>query len=330
MLLEVKKILLVGCGEIGSRHLQALAKIELPVKIWVIDPNVNSLEIGKKRFNEIPDNQNIHLIQFEQSIPENLDSVDLCILSTTSKIRFSVLKEMTDKISCNYILFEKVLFQTKEHFTEAEKIIKNKKIKCWVNNYRREESFWKNIRKYFVDQGNFSLYYGKSDWRLCTNCIHILDLISWLSNEDIVKIDCSKLDEKIYESKRSGFIELTGILQGQTSNHGKFQMHAVVDVPDIEVEFEISNNTTRLKINEFKGEAIIMKKENNWIPEKQTFRIRFQSEKTQEIAKSILEEGNCNLPTFEESSKIHLPLIDCIVQHLNKISTTRYSYCPIT
>ena len=51
--MEIRKILLIGCGEIGSRHLQALAKIEFPVKIWIVDPNLNSLKVGKKRFNEM-------------------------------------------------------------------------------------------------------------------------------------------------------------------------------------------------------------------------------------------------------------------------------------
>lgn len=329
-LVEIKKILLIGCGEIGSRHLQALAKIELPVKIWVIDPNLNSLEIGKKRFDEIPTNTNIKSIKFEHHLPDNLDEVDLCIISTTSKIRFFILKQIAEKISCKNIIFEKVLFQIEEHFTEAEKIIENKGIKCWVNNFRREEKYWKDVRKYFADKGNFRLYYGKSDWRLCTNVIHIVDLISWLSNEMITKIDCSKLDEEIYESKRSGFIELTGIITGETSNNGTFEIHAVKDIPDIEVEFKISNQTTRLYVNEAKGEAILMKKENNWKPEMHKFYIRFQSEKTQEVVKSILDTGNCNLPTFKESANIHKLLLKNIMKHLNKISSTRYDSCPIT
>ena len=39
--LEIKKILLIGCGEIGSRYIKAIEKIELNVKIWVIDQNYN-------------------------------------------------------------------------------------------------------------------------------------------------------------------------------------------------------------------------------------------------------------------------------------------------
>ena len=79
----IKKILLVGCGEMGSRHLQALAKIELPVKIWVVDPNSDSLKTGKKRFDEIPNNTNIHSIKFEPYLPYDLNEIDLCIISTT-------------------------------------------------------------------------------------------------------------------------------------------------------------------------------------------------------------------------------------------------------
>ena len=211
-----------------------------------------------------------------------------------------------------------------------EKIIKDKEIKCWVNNFRREEAYWKDIKKYFSNKGNFRLYYGKSDWRLCTNVIHIMDLIEWLSNEKIIKIDCSLLDKKIYESKRSGFIELTGIITGKTSNNGTFELHAVKDIPDIEVKFEISNQNTRLHVNEANGEGILMRKENNWKPEKHKVKIRFQSDRTQEVVKAILETGNCNLPTFNESSNTHKPLLKSIMKHINKISNIRYDSCPIT
>jgi hypothetical protein len=328
--MEIKNILLVGCGEIGSRHLQALAKMEIPIKIWAIDPSSISLKTAKVRFEEIPINKNIQSIKFASEIPENLDHIDLCIISTTSKIRFFVFKQIIDKVSCKNFIFEKVLFQKEEHFIQIAKIIEDKKIKCWVNNFRREEEYWKMIKTYFENKGNFKLYYGKSDWRLCTNAIHILDLIEWLSNDKIIEIDGSQLDEKIYESKRSGFIELTGKFIGKTSNNGVFEMHAIKDIPDIEVKFEISNGDTRLFVNEAKGEGILMRKENNWKPEKHTFQIRFQSDRTQDTSKSILETGNCNLPTFNESINTHRPFLKSIIKHLNKISNSESDSCPIT
>lgn len=320
----------MGCGEIGSRHLQALAKMEIPVRIWAIDPNSISLKTAKTRFEEIPKNENIQSIKFESEIPKNLGNMDLCIISTTSKIRFFVFKQIIEKVFCKNIIFEKILFQKEEQFTEAAKIIEDKKIKCWVNNFRREEEYWGKIKEYFVNKGNFKLYYGKSDWRLCTNAIHIMDLIEWLSNEKIVELDGSSLDNKIYESKRSGFIELTGKIIGKTSNKGTFEMHAIKDIQDNEVEFEISNQDTRLFVNEAKGEGILMRKKNNWEPEKHRFQIRFQSDRTQETSKLILETGNCNLPTFNESADTHKPLLRSMIKHLNKISDSKYDSCPIT
>ena len=145
--MNVKKILLIGCGEIGSRHLQALAKIDIPVKIWVVDPDSNSLKTAKKRFEEIAPNTNIQLIKFEQKFPNDLEEIDLSIISTTSKIRFFVLKQIVEKISCKNIIFEKILVQIEEHVTEAEKIIKDKEIKGWSNNVRREEAYGKDIKK---------------------------------------------------------------------------------------------------------------------------------------------------------------------------------------
>jgi hypothetical protein len=328
--LVVKNILLVGSGEIGSRHLQALAKIDIPVRIYVIDPSPRSLDLAQTRFREIPTNENIQSIKFESTIPDNLDYVDLCIISTTSKIRFFVLKQIIEKVSCKNIIFEKVLFPKLEQFIEADRIIEEEKIKCWVNNFRREEKCWENVKKYFENKGNFRLYYGKSDWSLCTNSIHIMDLIEWLSNEKIVEVDGSLLDNKIYESKRSGFIELTGKITGKTSNKGTFEMHAIKNIPYGEVEFEISNHDTRLFVNEEKGEGILMRRENDWKPEKHGFQIRLQSDRTQETVQSILETGNCNLPTFRESSDTHKPLLKTIIKHMNTISNTKYDSCPIT
>jgi hypothetical protein len=55
-----------------------------------------------------------------------------------------------------------------------------------------------------------------------------------------------------------------------------------------------------------------------------------QSNRTQEIVQSILETGNCNLPTFKESSNTHKPLLKTIIKHINTISNTQYDSCPIT
>ena len=44
-----KKLMVVGCGGIGSRHLQALCKIDIPVKIFAVDTSEKSLKNVEKK-----------------------------------------------------------------------------------------------------------------------------------------------------------------------------------------------------------------------------------------------------------------------------------------
>ena len=53
------RILLVGCGNVGSRHLQALAKIPFSLKIDIIEPNSSSKKLGLSRLEEISYNKKI-------------------------------------------------------------------------------------------------------------------------------------------------------------------------------------------------------------------------------------------------------------------------------
>ena len=42
----MNNVLIIGCGEIGSRHLQGLSKSNIDIKITICDPNENSIAIS--------------------------------------------------------------------------------------------------------------------------------------------------------------------------------------------------------------------------------------------------------------------------------------------
>ncbi len=327
--MSVKTIMVIGCGGIGSRHLQALCKIDLEVRLFAIDPNEESLQNAQKLVNEVNPNNNIKSLTFSKELPKNIE-VDLCIISTSSNVRLKVLKQAITNFSIKNLILEKVLFQSIEELDEAKKIINKKEIKCWVNCYRREEECWREIKEFFSGNSNMKLYYGNSDWGMCCNSIHIIDLAVWLFNDKIKYIKNSNLDNTIYESKREGFIELTGILNGELENGATFKLESIHGIPEKKVEFEIVSDTRKLKINEAEEKGTLYRKENNWIPEEYKFHIPFQSEKTQRIAKKILENGQCDLTALDESIEIHKPLLRSFIDHLNKTSKLKYSYCPIT
>lgn len=326
--MEKKNLMIVGCGGIGSRHLQSLCKIDIPVNLFAIDINEQSLNAIKKLVDEIQ-NSNIQLI-FSQEFPNNIDTIDLCIIATSSNIRLDILKKLSKTYSIKNIILEKVLFQSIEQFDEAKNIISENKINCWVNCPRREDDCWKEMKKILSKYSNLKLYYGNSDWNMCCNSIHMIDLALWLFGDKIKHIDNSKLDDKIYDSKRKGFIEMTGILTGTFENGCIFQLESTFGVPRKKAIFEISNDLIKLIVNEYEGKGILYKKENNWTPEEYDFHRLLQSEKTHLIAKKILNNGCCNLPTIDESIELHKPMIQCFLDHLNKISDSKHDFCPIT
>ena len=268
--MTTKKIMVIGCGGVGSRHLQALCKIDIPVNLFAVDPSEKSLSSAQKLVGDIAPDY-VQSIKFSKEFPLDVDEIDLCIISTSSDVRLSVLKKLFSNFSVKYLILEKVLFQSIEQLDEARKIINEKNIKSWVNCPRREEIFWKEIKKYFAGNSNMKLYYGKSDWSLCCNSIHFIDLAAWLFNDKLTHIKNSNLENIIYKSKRHGFIEFNGTLTGEFENGSTFTLESVKDIPYEKAEFEIVSDTTKLKVNEVKGLGILYRKENNWIPEQFDF-----------------------------------------------------------
>ncbi|MCV3262394.1 Gfo/Idh/MocA family oxidoreductase [Vibrio harveyi] len=46
-------LLIIGAGQLGSRHLQALAQLDDKFSIYVLDPFEQSLEVAKQRYQEV-------------------------------------------------------------------------------------------------------------------------------------------------------------------------------------------------------------------------------------------------------------------------------------
>ena len=65
-----KRIILVGCGNIGSRHLQAIAKLSYEIKIDIVEPNDDAQNLAKSRLNEISYDKTTHKFFWYKSINE--------------------------------------------------------------------------------------------------------------------------------------------------------------------------------------------------------------------------------------------------------------------
>mgnify|MGYP001277918204 CR=1 FL=1 len=323
-MIKNKNILIVGVGEIGSRHLQAISKLK-NVSIEVIDPDKNSIKIAKSR---LPDINSNNVLNFYGSIELINANIDLAIISTSSRVRFNVTKEIISKKNVKNIVFEKVLFQKEKDYYKMQKLLKENNIKAWVNHPRRMFPFYKKLKNELKKSNNIIFNYTGYNWAMASNGLHLIDLISFLSDSNELIINNSMIDRKIIKSKRNGFLEVLGSIQGKVGD--SFFNLSSVDYK-IKPTMTIYSENHIFVIDEAMGEVYHRNAGNDWMSNKYHEKIIFfQSELSNDFTSEILEKNSCSLPKYEDSIKLHIPFIKSLIEHFNRTGLEEIDYCNIT
>ena len=134
----MKKICLIGCGNIGSRHLQGLVKTSFPIDIKIIEPFLKSQELGKQRLSEIQYDKELHNISWMKNIDELNDKPDLTIIATLAVGRVNLICELLE-MGHSRFLIEKIVCQSDN---EYERLMKKLK----MNLLKMELSIFQNIQ----------------------------------------------------------------------------------------------------------------------------------------------------------------------------------------
>ncbi|HJW28484.1 MAG TPA: Gfo/Idh/MocA family oxidoreductase [Saprospiraceae bacterium] len=322
-------IVLIGAGHLGSRHLQGLVNINVPVLIDVVDPSDESLESARKRFHEMPANPDIHGVRFLNRIENIQNNVDLAIIATNADVRASVVRSLLSGRQVDHLLLEKVLFQKETDYKEMGDLFCAKNVKAYVNCPRRIYPLYQDVRSRLAGKGPITFVLEGPHWNLGSNAIHLLDLFAFLTGEPDISIREAFLDKEILESKRQGFVEFTGTLTGESKNDNRFSISSLKN-SDIPETLTIQTDVMKISINETVKSVFYAFKERNWEPEEMTFEIPYQSQLTGTIAREILLSGTCGLTPYEESARLHLPLLSVLITHLRNVTGKQFPSCPIT
>ena len=89
-----KKITLIGCGNIGSRHLQAIVKLKESITIEIVEPDLKAQKLAKSRLNEIKYNEFKHTFFWHKSLSKIKNKSDLVIVATNSKGRINLIEKL--------------------------------------------------------------------------------------------------------------------------------------------------------------------------------------------------------------------------------------------
>jgi len=325
------KIILIGAGNIGSRHMQSLGKYQKILNIDVVDPDETSLNIARERFHEIKGNEK-HVIRFMTNLDNLQDMYDVAILATNSKVRYALIEELSKRnTNIKYYILEKVLFQTEEEYYAAQKIFEKQRAKAWVNCALRSYEGYQWLKERLADVNEFTVNVTGAAWGLGCNAIHYLDVICYLAGGDgTLQLNGDYLDPEVTEAKRVGYMEFTGIITGSKGKCRFFSIHASKegDVPLLicidagHVQYCIFNEAQKVIVYE--------KGEKGWTFMEKDFEIPWQSDRTSIGIESLLTTGTCRLPTYDESAEIHVQMIRIFIAHLRKNGKEDVKLCPIT
>ena len=321
-------VAVIGAGQIGSRHLQALARSAQVERIEVVGRSSGSLKIAEERYLAITPAIS-QSVRFSDELSHLSDSIDVAIIATNSDVRFSVLKELLSIKRVGALLLEKVVFQTSREFESAIEALTASGVPAWVNCFRRTLPFYRRLRTLFGTERALTVSVKGGEWGLGCNAVHYVDLFAFLTGGEDLSIDerC-ELDSAVLASRRPGFVEFTGRL---SANCGQHRLDLMARAGSQEpAQICIVGSGTTVQIDETRSVAITYSTSSLEKRLEETFNLPLQSELTQGLVEEILDRGESALPTIKEAYAVHAPLLTHFTRHLELVTGDSYFRCPIT
>ena len=320
-----KKIILVGCGNIGSRHLQAIVKLKNNVLIKIVEPNIKSQKLAKSRLQEINYNKINHEIFWYKSLEQVRNKSDLVIVATNSLGRVDLIQKLLGLGHKRFII-EKVVCQSSDEYKKLLLLMKKFHAKGWVNTNRKYFKAYRSIKEKFTDSKyiHLSVFAGNSG--LGTNAIHYLDLFSWLVEDYKIKLNGEFLTNQIFDNKKGEkFKEFLGTIIGFSKN--SFVSLTFFPAKKESFIIKIYGENGFAYVNELEEQGYFL---DNKGKVKLNAKFGHTSELTTKIIQDIFSTDDCLLPTLKDSYHLHKELFRIFNRHIKKILNKDVELCPIT
>ena len=322
-------ITIIGTGNIGSRHLQALCHLENPTRIDLVDPSDESLKIARDRYEEVTaPGKNDIMLHSHNNLDDLPDTLDLVIVATNSSVREKVIRDITNKCHVKNLILEKVLFQKAGQYTDVDSFLKNSSIPTWVNCWMRTTNLYKKIKSLLNHEEEIQMKVEGPQWGMGCNSIHFMDLFSYLTNTGSFKFTENKLNSKVLAAKRAGYSEFFGCIAGQNSKGDTLEL-ICYETGEESTTVKIRNGSNSYQITGLLGDVVLKTSSENENSTEDTS-LPYQSQLTHIWANQILEKGSCDLPTYVESMPLHIELIRLFTDHIKKNTGKEIDTCPIT
>jgi predicted dehydrogenase len=324
----MNRVLIIGCGDLGSRFLQAALQVKTVSQIDIVEFSDQAIVTAKTRMDQVNyDKKSVKMV-WHVTINSVSSGIDLCIIATQADGREKIFSEVI-KLGIKKIITEKVVAQSLGGYREIHGQTKDAGVKVWVNCKTRAYPIWKYIYGKIQAGETISYHSIGGNHGLFTNGLHTLDLFAFISSSDKLIGSQSVINPLIYKTKREKY-DITGTFHLSGANNSRCI-----------IEFSESNMSSFLEIvvtpkfrwvlDHSSRQAFEGRQVNNWILEPIPFdgdlRVSNMSVK---FISDILENGECELPSLQDTYAAHEFLFLTTLPIFNKALNKLDDVCPCT
>lgn len=327
------KILIVGCGDIGTRHLQAVVSLPQVTQVEICDPRPEGLALGKQRLKEVSCLSPSTTFRWIHSLEEASPEGDLCIVATQARGRCQITEEIALKCGYKSFFLEKTVAQSVAEYERLLSVAEKKELSVWVNCKTRAYPFHRRMKQFFdgKDPIQFCVFGGNHG--LVLNGIHSIDLFTFYDESHSLIGKDSKIDLILHPSKRGKDIfDLSGTLNVFSDKGSTFTIDFSKDnmAPPF---YTVFSKNLRFTVDHWAKQAFESCIDTNWswrpVPFETDTALTI-STMSRAFVDSILTTGKCELPTLADCYPAHAYLLKEVQPVFVKLMGKELEKCPIT
>lgn len=306
-------IVVIGCGGIGCRHVQALGRLPVQADVHAIDPSDAARARAVGLFRESAAATGSPARIFDASSLEGLPQrLDVVILATQAVHRLAALREVLLGREVGHLVLEKFLFAQRHEFAQARELLAGQQ--AWVNCPRRLYPGYRSLAEK-LEGARFIQLHVTGSARIAplgTIGIHFADLLERFARPDLLQPDFTLGEPGLVDANR-GLQDFSGQLTLRLDDGRALLRHDALADSDAPHLITITSDTLRCVIDERAQRADIAEAAEGWKPKTVEFEVPVQSVLTHHVVQALLGDGRCDLTPYETSARLHIGLFDTVM-----------------
>ncbi len=327
----MERIVIVGCGQLGSRHLQAVVRSAGDLEVWACDPRPEALAAARARLEEVPDRNPSVRVLWAGEVGALPEGCGLCIVATRAEGRCALVEDLARGRGYRRFLVEKLVAQEMASYDRLVDYARREGLTIWVNCKARAYGINRLIRERLDPSEPLVMQVAGRGHGLASNGVHAADLFCFFDGGREIRPVGADIDPRPVPSKRGGGLyDLQGMLCGVTEKGSRFVLSYLAGPPGPE-HFTILSPTVSFFVDSMRSLAWEASADGDggWRPIV-IDEDRRVSRMTTDFVEGILSGKGCALPTLEEARPAHRFILDSLQPHFRHLLGREEAACPVT